>query len=269
MKLRPWLCYNHRRHADPVSGADALQASGLKVGYPGTGVLALQIEQLCLRAGARLALVGPNGSGKSTLLKAVAGILKPQTGELRVFGLPVGACHHRVSYLAQRGEIDWRFPVDVARLVLTGRYVHLGWLRQPGVSDRAMVQQVLDHLGIGHLARKQIGELSGGQQQRALLARALAQEADLLLLDEPLNAVDAETRQVLSDALDELQRAGKTIVIATHDHGTLDEEFDQVVYLHEGRQIPVDAARLAEHTHTLHCRHGSPMAKENHAAPAR
>jgi manganese/zinc/iron transport system ATP- binding protein len=203
-----------------------------------------------------MALVGPNGSGKSTLLKAIAGILRPQSGRINVCGLPAGACHHLVTYLAQRGEIDWNFPISVRRLVLTGRYVHLGWLRRPGPADRAVAAQVLERLGIAHLGDRQIGELSGGQQQRALLARALVQEASLLLLDEPLNAVDAETRNVLDQVLVELRHAGKAIVMATHDHGRMDEYFDQINYLHEGRQVDADPHALADHE--AHCGHTEP-----------
>ena len=249
MKLRPWLCYNHRRHPLPPAGAPAVEAADLTLAYPGAAEPALQLERLTLPAGQRMALVGPNGSGKSTLLKAIAGMLRPQAGAVRVFGLPVGQCHHRVAYLAQRGEIDWRFPLTVRRLVLTGRYVHLGWLRRPGPADRELVQQTLDRMGIAYLAQRQIGALSGGQQQRALLARALAQQADLLLLDEPLNAVDAQTRLVLAAVLDQLVHAGKTIITATHDHGPRDEDFDQIIYLHQGRQVDGPVAHDHDHAH--------------------
>ena len=249
MRIQPWLCYDHRHHAAAVPDAAALTVAGLVVGYPGSTKPALHLSQLTLLAGRRLALIGPNGSGKSTLLKAIAGILKPREGQVRIFGLPVNACHHRLCYLAQRGDIEWRFPISVRRLVMTGRYVHLGWLRWPRAGDHSMTEEVLDRLRIRHLANRQIGELSGGQQQRALLARALAQEADLLLLDEPLNAVDAETREVLSGVLDELQQAGKTIVIATHDHGKLDEDYDQVLFLHEGHQVRADLHCRPEHRH--------------------
>ncbi len=147
----------------------------------------------------------------------------------------MGACHHRVAYLPQRGDIDWRFPISVRRLVLGGRYVHLGWLRRPGAQDREISDRVMERLGILDLAGRQIGELSGGQQQRALLARALAQESDLLLLDEPLAAVDASTQGVVFDVLEELRARGKTLVVATHDLERLAEEFDGVLYLKDGR----------------------------------
>jgi ABC-type Mn2+/Zn2+ transport system ATPase subunit len=234
----PLLPYGHRRHVGAVPGAPALAARSVSVGYAGTAGLALRGVSLRVPAGARVALVGPNGSGKSTLLKAVAGLLPVSAGEIAVYGNPVGACHHRVAYLPQRGEIDWRFPINVRRLVMTGRYVHLGWLRRPGRKDRKVVSEVIEDLGLTPLAERQIGQLSGGQQQRALLARALVQDGDLLLLDEPLNAVDAGTRGTISEVLSELQRRGKTMVVATHDLASLASEFDGALYLREGREAP-------------------------------
>ncbi len=234
----PLLPYGHRRHVGAVPGAPALAARSVSVGYAGTAGLALREVSLRVPAGARVALVGPNGSGKSTLLKAVAGLLPVSAGEIAVYGNPVGACHHRVAYLPQRGEIDWRFPISVRRLVMTGRYVHLGWLRRPGRKDREVVSEEMEDLGLAPLAERQIGQLSGGQQQRALLARALVQDGDLLLLDEPLNAVDAGTRGTISEVLSELQRRGKTMVVATHDLASLASEFDGALYLREGQEAP-------------------------------
>lgn len=233
----PTFPYSHRHHADPVAAADALVIEDLMVDYAGSDRLAVEGIDLRVSAGTRLALVGPNGAGKSTLLKAIAGLL-PFQGTLRIYGNPVGACHHRVAYLPQRGEVDWRFPISVERLVLTGRYVHLGWFRWPGKRDFEITREVLGRLGLSELADRQIGKLSGGQQQRALLARALAQGADLLLLDEPLNAVDSETRKVIHAVLKDLQEHGKTILCATHDLGRLADDFDAAIYLDEGRQVP-------------------------------
>lgn len=232
----PLLPYAGRRHADPVAGAPALAARSVTASYPGSQEPALSEVSLRVPSGSRVALAGPNGSGKSTLLKAAAGLLSADSGEILIHGNPVGACHHRLAYLPQRGEVDWRFPVSVRRLVLAGRYVHLGWLKRPSRKDRAVVEEVLDRLGIGPLAERQVGQLSGGQQQRALLARALAQEASLLLLDEPLNAVDARTKEVISGVLAELAGQGKTVVVATHHLDTLSDEFDGALYLHDGRE---------------------------------
>jgi manganese/zinc/iron transport system ATP- binding protein len=229
-----YLPYSRERHIEAVPGTPALEVERLSVSYPGSAGEALDEVSLSIPAGVRVALVGANGSGKSTLLKAAAGLLRPRKGTISIYGRPAGACHHRVAYLPQRSEVDWRFPVTVERLVLAGRYVHLGWLRWPGRADRDQVTAVLDQLGLGTLARRQISQLSGGQQQRALLARALVQEADLLLLDEPLSAVDAASRRIIADVLDGLRRQGKTALVATHHLDRLDEEFDIVFTLHEG-----------------------------------
>lgn len=234
--ILPSTPYGRRRHADAVAGAPALSARSVSAAYPGTDAFALRDVSLRVPTGTRVALVGPNGSGKSTLLKAAAGLLPARSGEIEVYGNTVAACHHRVAYLPQRGEIDWRFPIDVRRLVMTGRYVHLGWFKRPGARDRKVVSEVIERLGLGGVADRQIGRLSGGQQQRALLARALVQEGDLLLLDEPFNAVDAETRDGISGVLSELRGRGKTAIVATHDLASLASDFDGALYLREGRE---------------------------------
>ncbi len=233
----PRFPYSHRKYAVPVPGAPALDVREISVGHPGAPALALNDVSLEVPVGARLALVGPNGAGKSTLLKAVAGLLPLRAGQILIYGLPVGTCHHRVAYLPRRGEIDWRFPISLYHLAMTGRYVHLGWLRRPGEADKAKVDEAIAQMGLTDLAERQIGELSGGQQQRALLARALVQDADVLLLDEPLNAVDAETRDSSIAVLAELHRQGKTSLVATHDLSRLETDFDGAVYLSEGRRI--------------------------------
>lgn len=243
----PWFPYSRRRHANPTPDAPALLTEHLSVCYPGSDRLALREVTLRVERGSRVALVGPNGAGKSTLLKAVAGLLPITGGDIRIYGNAIGACHHRVAYLPQRSDIDWTFPIMVSRFVLTGRYVHLGWFRRPGERDGAIVTAVLDRLGLRPLADRQISRLSGGQQQRALLARALAQGADLLLLDEPLNAVDSETKDVIYQLLAELKAEGKTLVVATHDLDRLVDAFDVTIHLQDGVlvQPPGDEARLS------------------------
>ena len=211
--------------------------------YPGTERFALQAVDLVTPQGGHVALIGGNGAGKSTLLKAAVGLLRLSAGTLRVFGEPVGLCRERVAYLPQRGEIDWRFPIDVRGLVLTGRHVRLGWLRRPGRADHELVAAALERMGIGHLASRQIGELSGGQQQRALLARVLAQQADLLLLDEPFTGVDDATRDSICALLDQLQDEGRAVVLSTHDLARVPHHFDEVVFLIDGhRAAPPDVA---------------------------
>lgn len=231
----PWLPYGGRGHRDPQPGRPAVHVHLLSVRYAGAANEALQAVSLEVAIGRRVALVGPNGAGKSTLLKTLAGLIKPQSGRVALFGNPVGACHHRTAYLPQRTDLDWRSPLTVADLVMTGRYVHLGWLRWPGRADRLLVGRVLERMGIADLAERQIGDLSGGQQQRTLLARALVQEASLFLLDEPLNAVDEATRDIVDDVLTQHTRCGGSVLVATHELGRLAESFDGSVYLREGR----------------------------------
>jgi manganese/zinc/iron transport system ATP- binding protein len=236
-----YLAYSGRRHTAAVAQSHALDIDALSVAYPGTRQLALHSVSLTVPIGARIALVGANGSGKSTILKSVAGLLRPQSGTIRIYGNPVGACHHRVAYLPQRSDVDWRFPVSVERLVLAGRYVHRGWLQLPTAADRRHVQRVLDQLELADLAKRQISALSGGQQQRALLARALVQEADLLLLDEPLSAVDARSRQIIAGVLDQLRLQGKSALVATHHVDRIADEYDDLIALADGYRIEAAA----------------------------
>ncbi|MFN0072343.1 MAG: metal ABC transporter ATP-binding protein [Chloroflexota bacterium] len=244
MKL-PVLAYCHQ-HPEPVANAPAVRARDLTLRYSGTETAALSSLTHDIQVGARVALVGPNGSGKSTLIKAIAGLLPVAQGELGVFGWPAGTCRHRVAYLPQRPSIDWRFPVNVRRLVLAGRYVHLGWMRRPGAADHAHVDRVLNEVGLYPVRDRQIGELSGGQQQRALLARALVQGADLLLLDEPLNHVDAATSDEVNLVLDQLRNQGKTIVVSTHDPSEFEAGFDDMICLKDGVPVPVEGRSFQE-----------------------
>ncbi len=243
----PRFAYSRLRHGPPSADTPALECADVSVKYPRAGRAAVRNVTLGVERGSRVAFVGANGAGKSTLLKAAAGLLPVSSGTVRVHGSPAGGCRHRVAYLAQRGELDWRFPMTVRRLVLTGRYVHLGWFARPKREDRRIVDGALDLMQIGDVADRRIGELSGGQQQRVLLARAMAQEADVLLLDEPLNAVDAETRSVVREVLRSLSAQGKTIVAATHDSHDIEVEFDKVVHFKAGRcdaaADPAGAAR--------------------------
>lgn len=229
--------YSPHRHAEAVPNAPALSFQQVYVDHPRDGHPALEDISFSIEIGQRVALVGTNGAGKSTLLKTIAGLLPAQRGEIEIFGHGVKVCHHRVAYLPQRGEIDWRFPISVRKLILAGRYVHLGWLKSPSASDRQTVQNAIDLLGLQSLAERQIGQLSGGQQQRALLARVIAQEADLLLLDEPFNAVDSDTRATIMKSLEHLKAQQKTVLVATHDVDRLAHEFDRTITLDCGRIV--------------------------------
>lgn len=232
---QPTFPYSGRAHREPILGSCALNVRDLIVHYSSANRPAVAGVTLEVHSGQRVALVGHNGAGKSTLLKVAAGLVTPQSGTIHVYGNPVGACHHRTAYLPQRADIDWHFPMSAADLVMTGRYVHLGWFKRPGRQDRQRVGEAFEQLGIVDLASRQISELSGGQQQRVLLARALVQEASLFLLDEPLNAVDEATRSVVDQVLADHARRGGSVLMSTHDLGRLSESFDLAVYLVDGQ----------------------------------
>ncbi len=222
-----------RPTADP-----AIAVCDVRVHYDGAAVPALDGVSIEVPIGSRVALLGANGAGKSTVLKAIVGLLPLQTGTIQVFGAPFPARRRQVAYLAQQSELDWRFPITVQRFVATGRYVHLGWLRRPGKQDGELALAALERLGVATLAQRQIGQLSGGQRQRVLLARALVQSAEVVLLDEPFTAVDVESREILIDVLEELHLQGTTLLIATHETEAM--ALDQTVCLHGGRILSPD-----------------------------
>jgi ABC-type Mn2+/Zn2+ transport system ATPase subunit len=184
-----------------------------------------------LGAGELVAVVGPNGSGKSTLLKVLAGLLKPWSGSVSVLGGAPGAQPLRVAYLPQSEAVDWSFPVSVLDVVLMGRFRRAGWLRPTSAADRAAAERALEQVGMRGLADRQVGELSGGQQRRAFLARALAQDPQLYLLDEPVTGVDATTEDDLMAILNDERQRGKTIVASTHDLAGVAEHFTRLLSL--------------------------------------
>lgn len=186
---------------------------------------------LALPPGKLIALVGPNGAGKSTLLKAILGILKPLTGYVRIFGAPPQKRRPWVGYVPQRESVDWDFPTTALDVVTMGLYGQLGWFRRPGRRHRERALRCLERLGLRELAHRQISQLSGGQQQRLFLARALAQDARLYLMDEPLAGVDAATERTVLALLRELREAGRTVIVVHHDLQTVAEHFDEVVLL--------------------------------------
>ena len=207
----------------------ALEMIDLTAGYGGEAVLAG--VSVAVPRSAQVAVVGPNGAGKSTLFKALMGLLSPSAGKLLVHGQPPDRQAMRMAYVPQREEIDWRFPATVMDVVLMGRYGHLGWFRHTGSKDRAIAAECLEQLGLGHLAHRPIGELSGGQQQRVFLARALAQQPDILVLDEPFAAVDSPTREAVLKLLGELRDRGITLLVSTHDLPLASSRFDLLMLL--------------------------------------
>ena len=228
--------YCQHRHSRPNPNAPALEIQGLGVSYSSEGKFALKDFDISVPVGSVVALVGPNGAGKSTLFKAICGLLPLRCGTIRVFGFPLGACHNRVVFLPQRSEIDWQFPVSVLDFVTMGRYVYLGWFTSAGKKDIDIARHALKEMNVFDLAHRQISKLSGGQQQRVLIARALTQNADLLLLDEPLNAVDVATRQTVGEVLQKIKAQGKTVIVATHYYDQQEGLFDGAIYLKDGKQ---------------------------------
>lgn len=209
-------------------GAPILEVTNLTVRYD--GVLALDDVSLRVTTAERLAVIGPNGAGKSTLFKVVAGVLSPSSGEVKIAGYPPPG-HICIAYVPQRSQVDWKFPVSVADVVMMGRIRRLGLLRWPKPRDWAYVRQSLKVVGLEKLASRQISDLSGGQQQRMFIARALAQEAELMLMDEPFTGLDMSSQEDILKILDELQERGVTVLASTHDLNLASEHFDRVLLL--------------------------------------
>ncbi len=178
--------------------------------------------------GSMTAIVGPNGAGKSTMLKAALGVISPLSGSVTVNGVPLADARHRIAYVPQRASVDWDFPTRVIDVVLMGLYRELGLLRRVGAKHRKRAMDCLSRVGMDGFATRQIGQLSGGQQQRVFLARALAQDADLYLLDEPFAGVDAATEKAIIDVLKSLKSEGRTVIAVHHDLATVADYFDHV-----------------------------------------
>lgn len=211
-----------------LPGQPFLEVSDLTVRYE--DVPALDSVSFQIHAGERIAVVGPNGAGKSTLFKVIAGILPPTSGRVQIAGYGPGG-HICIAYVPQRSTVDWKFPVTVQDVVMMGRTSKLGLFRRPSDKDREIVRRCLDDVRMLDLAGRQISELSGGQQQRMFIARALAQEAELMLMDEPLNGLDVQSQAVIFDLLDDLRQRKITVMIATHDLDQAAERYDQVMLL--------------------------------------
>jgi len=229
------VAHEHGRPTLEMQGVTVAYAAGVNGVTTNRGTdYALKNITFQVGAGERIAVVGPNGAGKSTLFKLIVGTLKPSQGEVNIFGHDPNG-HICIAYVPQRNQIDWSFPVTVEDVVMMGRVGQIGFFRWPRRSDWAIVHRSLERVGATHLAKKQIGELSGGQQQRVFVARALAQQAELLLLDEPLNGLDMPSQEAIFEILDGLRPDGVTVLVATHDLNLAAERFDRVMLLN--RQI--------------------------------
>jgi ABC-type Mn2+/Zn2+ transport system ATPase subunit len=263
---------SRRPHDDKVMN-EAVVARDLVVRYD--DFTALVVAKLTAHYGEALGIVGPNGSGKSTLLKSIAGLLLPSSGELRVLGsqpreLPPGT----IAYVPQVEAVDWSFPATVWDVVAMGRFARLHFWQRFGPHDSEVVGHALEVVNMGSLAGRHIANLSGGQQQRAFVARAIAQEPQLLLLDEPTTGVDAATEEALRQIVRELVAGGLPVLMSTHDLDRVDEWFDRLLVL-DRRVLAIGTPRevvesgaysaIREHTHTHgHLRHDH----EPHAAHA-
>jgi manganese/iron transport system ATP-binding protein len=212
--------------------AASLSVRDVTVVYP-NGLAALHDTSFELGPGTICGLVGVNGSGKSTLFKTIMGLLRPQTGEVLISSLPVDAALRRniVAYVPQSEEVDWNFPVLVQDVVMMGRYGHMGFLRIPSAEDKRKVAEALDRVGMTDFRDRQIGELSGGQKKRVFLARALAQEGQVILLDEPFTGVDVKTEDAIVALMRELRGEGRLMLVSTHNLGSVPDYCDQVVML--------------------------------------
>lgn len=195
--------------------AAALVLTGVSAGYRREPVVEDVTGQV--EVGGALALIGPNGAGKSTLIKAVLGLVPLLRGTVEVLGRPPVQARSQVAYVPQAEALDRNFPITALQVVLMGRYRRVGWLRRPGPADRALAADALDRVGLADRAGSRFGALSGGQRQRVLMARAVAQQARLLLLDEPFTGVDTTSTDLLLEVLDRLRADGVAVVMATHD----------------------------------------------------
>lgn len=231
LKLTHGLNYGGQCHLPAKGGSSALRLENVSHRYPTAAEDVLDSVSLTVEPGERVALVGPNGAGKSTLLKLILGMEPLKRGSIDIFGHPASHCLHRVAIVPQRSTVDWRFPVTVRQVVMMGRYVHLGWFKNPKAIDRDAVDAALESMEISNLADRQVGELSGGQQQRVMLARTLAHDADLMLLDEPLNHVDISTQELIFHTLEHLTARGKSVIVSTHDLGVLTVHFTRALFL--------------------------------------
>jgi manganese/zinc/iron transport system ATP- binding protein len=220
-----------------------------------------------LPPGKLAAVIGPNGAGKSTLIKAVLDLVPSASGRILVFGKPYRKNRHRVGYVPQRESVDWDFPTSALDVVTMGLYGRIGWCRPVTRKYRRIALDALDRVGIADLAHRQISQLSGGQQQRTFLARALVQDADLYLMDEPFAAVDAATERAIVAILQELRRSGKTMVVVHHDLQTVSQYFDHVILLNM-RIVAAGPTRDVFTTENLQKTYGGKLTLLDQAAEA-
>jgi ABC-type Mn2+/Zn2+ transport system ATPase subunit len=216
-------------HKSSFDGVPAIQVKNLTVSYglkPALLDVSITIEQ-----GILVGVIGPNGAGKSTFIKALLGFVRRDFGSVKILGIPAEKATGLVAYVPQRGAVDWDFPVTVREVAMMGRYGVIPWYRQPGKADHYIVDEALEMVRMHEFSHRQIGQLSGGQQQRVFIARALAQGAQILLLDEPFAGVDAATEQAILSILTQAKTSGRTLVVVHHDLTTAGEYFDRLILI--------------------------------------
>ncbi len=210
----------------------ALNVERVSAGYPGNRQ-ALDDISFSVAKGERVAVIGPNGAGKSTLFKAIVGVMHISSGRITIYGEDTHSSHTNVGYVPQQSAIDWTFPASVFDVVMMGRSRHIGWFRWPRKDDRDIVRDILEHLSLDHLADRQISELSGGQRRRVFIARAMAQDTRLMVLDEPFTGVDQTAEQEIIESLDILTNHGITLLLSTHHMENAALHFDKILILRQ------------------------------------
>jgi len=247
------------------AGTSPLKVEHLTVAYQKKPVLT--DVSFAVPEGKLIGIVGPNGAGKSTLIKAVLGLVPKVAGQVSIYGRPYDKLRGAVGYVPQRESVDWDFPTNALDVVMMGRYGHLGWFRRPGAREREIAMDCLAKVGMAEYADRQISRLSGGQQQRVFLARALAQDARLYLMDEPFAGVDAATEKAIVTLLGELKKKGKTVLVVHHDLATVPEYFDWVMLLN-GRLIDFGPTGEVFHRDNLQRTYGGKLAILDGRSPA-
>ncbi|MEB3293682.1 MAG: metal ABC transporter ATP-binding protein [Synechococcales bacterium] len=230
-----------------------LEVDRLAVNY--RGVKGLDPISFSVQPGQLVGVIGPNGAGKSTMLKAMLGLAPVVSGQVHYCTCPLHRQLEKVAYVPQRSQVDWDYPITVFDVVMLARSRHLGWLRRSSKTSREAVQRALQRVGMWELRDRRIGHLSGGQQQRVFLARSLAQEAEILLFDEPLTGVDAVTEEVLFNVFSQLRRDGKILLVSSHDWGNFIEQLDRLLLLNQ-RLIADGTPAQVMTTENLQCAYG-------------
>jgi manganese/zinc/iron transport system ATP- binding protein len=261
----------------PAKTETATMSSDLKTAAPPVEVHDLTVAyqtrpvlwdvDLSFPEGKLVAIVGPNGAGKTTLLKAILDLVPTSAGWVQVYGQPYDTQRRLVAYIPQRSSVDWDFPTSALDVVMMGSYGRLGWFRRPSAKERARALACLEQVGIANLAERQISQLSGGQQQRVFLARALAQDARVYLMDEPFAGVDATTERTIIQLLRELRNVGRTVIAVHHDLQTVPEYFDWVVLLNL-RLVAAGPVEEAFTTKNLQAAYGGQLKILSQAAEA-